>query len=294
MIIVNLKGGLGNQMFEYAAGRSLALKHNVELKLDLTFLLDRNPNLNITFRDYDLDIFPNISVQVASQDEIQKRKSYLNRTFGLKVFNQLNAKPTFFREKKFSFHEDFNELGKDIYLDGYWQSEKYFKSIETVIRKDFLFAPLSIEKCRVLAEELRSRNSVCINVRRGDFVEDEANNRHGFAGLEYIRKAVDLISNRVSNPYFYIFSDDIKWCEENLSLAFPTFIADHSYAGNKFGEYLHLMSLCQHFIIPNSSFAWWAAWLCTNQNKIVIAPQKWFNQGPQDTQDLLPESWIRL
>jgi hypothetical protein len=295
MIIVNLKGGLGNQMFEYAAGRRLAVKHNVELKLDTTFLLDRNPSFSHVFRDFDLDIFPNVNPMFASIKEIALLKSYINRTFRFRILNRLNAKPGLFKEIKFSYHEDFEKLGPDTYLDGYWQSDKYFKPIEAIIRKDFSFAPFTLQKNFELANKITVNNSVCINIRRGDFVNDKhSNKRHGFVGLEYVANAVKLVSTSVQNPSFYVFSDEIEWCKENIKLPFPTIFIDNTHAGDKFADYLQLMTLCKHFIIPNSSFAWWAAWLNTNPDKIVVAPKKWFNNGPTDTQDILPEGWIKL
>ncbi len=295
MIIVNLKGGLGNQMFEYAAGKCLATKHNTELKFDASFLLDRNPALNIVFRDYDLDIFPAIAVPFAATKEVIQRKSYIDYTFKFRILNQINSRPGCFRESTFSYNKKFETLGSEGYLDGYWQSEKYFKPIENIIRKDFAFSPLQLQKNYKLLQEILSSKAVCINIRRGDFVNDKnSSNRHGFVGLAYILNAVKQIQKTVENPMFYIFSDDIDWCKENVQLNLPTFFIDHSHAGKKFADYLQLMTACKHFIIPNSSFAWWAAWLNQNPDKIVIAPKQWFNNGPKDTQDLLPDSWIKL
>ena len=295
MVIVNLKGGLGNQMFEYAAGRSLAVKLHDELKLDTVSLLDRNPVQNKIFRDFDLDIFPNINAGIATKEEVQRLKSNSGLFSKLYFTRKLQSRTRYFKEKKFSYQREFEQLDGNVYLDGYWQSEKYFKNIEDIIRNDFTLLPFSIPKNLALSQELAEMHSVCINVRRGDFVNNpNSSKHHGFVGLEYILASVHRLSQTVHEPNFYVFSDDISWCKENIRLDFPMVFVDHSHAGHKFSEYLHLMSLCHHFVIPNSSFAWWAAWLCQRPGKIVITPKKWFNEGPQDTSDLIPSDWIRL
>jgi hypothetical protein len=115
---------------------------------------------------------------------------------------------------------------------------------------------------------------------------------HGVMGNDYIMRAVDIIESKIENPTYFIFSDDVEWCKENIHLKNMK-IVDHSYAGEKFNYYLQLMISCKHFIIPNSSFAWWSAWLNTNSDKIVIAPKNWFNVDI-DTSDLIPDNWIRI
>ena len=136
---------------------------------------------------------------------------------------------------------------------------------------------------------------VSINVRRGDFVQHSVSSSfHGFRGLEYIYDAVNLIKSKVDKPHFYVFSDDIEWCAENIKTDDPLTIVDHTHAGKKFADYLHLMKECKHFIIPNSSFAWWAAWLSENHAKIVIAPKKWLNDSAIDTSDVTPAGWYRI
>ena len=136
---------------------------------------------------------------------------------------------------------------------------------------------------------------VCLNVRRGDFVSNPLMNvEHGVLGLDYYYGAINEIIQKEKDIHIYIFSDDIEWCSNNLKFDVPTTFVDHTYAGEKFSSYLLLMQTCRHFIIPNSTFGWWAAWLSNHSNKTVIAPKRWFNDASRNTKDILPNSWIKL
>ena len=293
MIIVQLNGGLGNQMFQYAAGRALSLIQKTELKLDVSFLLDRSPRQKgFVYRDFDLNIF-NLPVNFASKEELSllNKKILANKTIDRIVKKAIGKKITYFKEPHFHFYRKFFSLGANLYLDGYWQSEKYFKDHSQVIRQDFTFKNKPQGKTLDLLNKIKSENAVCVNVRRGDFITTPL---HGILDTGYYKTAENLINEKVSSPYFYVFSDDIGWCREHLTFSGPTNYVSHDFAGEKFQEYLQLMIQCKHFIIPNSSFGWWAAWLNNNPEKIVIAPKRWFNKGPKDTQDLIPETWIQI
>jgi hypothetical protein len=292
MIIVKLMGGLGNQMFQYAAGRALSLKNNCELKLDLSFLQDKqNKPADFVFRDYDLDMF-NLKVDFATTDEVRKlTKRSSDKTLNSVLNKLLGKKNSYFKQPHFHFDQSFFNKQPPLYLDGYWQSEKFFMPFESVIRKDFeINNPIPHESIS-LSQEISGLNSVCVNVRRGDFVTNAV---HDTVGLDYYKKANEVIKSKISNPQYFVFSDDIEWCIENLQFLSPVKFVSHQHAGKKFATYLQLMSLCKYFIIPNSSFAWWAAWLNNDPQKIVIAPTKWFGTGPKDTQDIIPVSWLKL
>jgi hypothetical protein len=278
MIIVRLKGGMGNQMFQYAFGRVLSLKFNTPLKLDLSFLKNRNMGPNFVYRDYDLDLYN------------------INEDFDFTWDNiGVLAEP----ESDLTFNQQFIDIvsknfNKKIMIDGYFQSEKYFLGYNDQIKKDFEFRDKveesSDEKILEMYNKINSSNSVLINVRRTDFLNGDF---HGVIGMDYINNAVSFIESKVDKPNYFIFSDDIEWCKDNIKLDNMT-IVDHSYKGDRFGYYLQLMKACKNFIIPNSSFAWWAAWLNENENKIVIAPKKWFNNESVNTKDLIPSNWIRI
>ena len=297
MVVVKLMGGLGNQMFQYAFAKNLALKNNTSLKVDLSFLLDRTPRENFVFRDYDLDIF-NLQADFISEDELIKFKAKKSQPFIDRLFLRKKESETFFLDEK-NFHFDPTNLvnEKHIYVNGYWQTEKYFSEIEPLIRNDFKFKLPLNEIESELNRKIESTNSVCVNFRRTDFVHLKSSaDTHGLTEMNYYQNAFELMHTRIDNPHFYIFSDDIDWCRENVKMDFPHSFVDHSYKGFKFSAYLRLMKNCKHFIIPNSTFAWWAAWLSDNEHKIVIAPRQWFKDQflQSQTEDIFLENWIKL
>ena len=278
-VVVKLQGGLGNQMFQYAAGLALARRQGVRLKLDLGFLLDRTPQANFTYREYCLNLFnlpPDCEVleKSANADHLPR-----------------------FVEQQFHFDPRFLELNGDVYLDGYWQSPRYFESIQDELRSTFssLPTPLTVEQ-QALANLIDARESVCLNVRRGDYVTNPVTKAwHGVCQESYFQEAVAWVRRRVPDAHFFVFSDDIEWCRNvNLVGNSPVTFVSHDYAGDRFGIYLQLMARCRHFILPNSSFGWWAAFLRTSVDKVVIVPEPWFESPANDTSDLLPSSWIRL
>ncbi|WMW24308.1 alpha-1,2-fucosyltransferase [Methanolobus sediminis] len=290
MIIVKLMGGLGNQMFQYAAGRRLALEHNTILKLDLSFLLDRTPRENFTYRPYELDVF-NIQGEIASPSEINKFAPANNN-----IFNYIKQKlkiSKIITEPHFHFDKGILSSPDNSYLDGYWQSEKYFKEIRDIIHTDFTFKVKPTNINQKLANEIGFCESVSIHIRRGDYVSNpETKKLHGYCSLEYYEKAIKKICCYVENPHFFIFSDDPDWAEDNLIYDCPIKFVTHNDSEKGY-EDLRLMSLCKHNIIANSSFSWWGAWLNKNPEKIVLSPEKWFNDSSINTDDLVPDNWIR-
>lgn len=294
MIIIRLMGGMGNQMFQYALGRQLSIKHKVPLKVDLSFLLDRTPKANFTYRNYDLDVF-NTKVSLATKENIA---DFNPDNLPQSIFHRIERKLKGCRvvyEKYFHYDPDVLNSSRNSYLCGYWQSEKYFSGIREVIKKEFTLKNTDWQDITEQEDRILSTNSICVNFRRADFVNNpEANKFHGVCEMEYYTKAIELITKKVEHPMFFIFSDDIKWCKENVKIQFPHYFIEHKYAGTKFEKYLHLMTKCKHFIISNSTFAWWGVWLCDSMDKVVIAPQKWFNDQTIDTTDMVPSTWIRI
>ena len=291
MVTVKLKGGLGNQMFQYALGRTLAQRRRTSIALDVSSYREDK------LREYSLGIF-----KIA-----EKFGDFPRRALALALVQRLRLPgiswnlgrlrvpgfPYVLTEKTFSFDPTVLDAPADVYLDGCWQSEKYFKEIEHIIREEFALngTTANVQK---LAGRIQSTESVCVNVRRGDYVSLPASIAfHGFVGTEYYAESIKIIHARVTNPNVFVFSDEIGWCIDNLRFDCPTTFVGHDYAGEKFREYLYLMSLCKHFIIPNSSFAWWGAWL-SNSKGIVVAPKKWFKMTELDTSDLIPTGWVRL
>lgn len=287
MIIIRLAGGLGNQMFQYAMGLSLSKRLNQKFKLDTSFLLDRKPRENFVFRDYDLDIF-NLEI-----NNFEGLINYSPNKF-VKNINKFlpNKYKSIFSENSFEYQNYFEKISKNnIYLEGYWQSPRYFQSIKNDIINSFKIKVEHDEKVNELLNEIKSIESVCLNVRRGDFVN---NPFHGTMGVDYYTASIMKLKNMIGEKFkIFVFSDDIEWCIENLQFTSPVYFVKHEFKGFKFSSYFHLMTNCKHFIIPNSSFAWWAAYLSPDNNKIIITPQKWFNTDI-DTNDLIPDTWIRI
>jgi hypothetical protein len=142
-----------------------------------------------------------------------------------------------------------------------------------------------------LIEVIKKENSLCIHVRRGDYV---GNKYHEIVGKEYYNKGIDYISSKIKIDKIYVFSDDIKWCEENMHFDYPTMFVSDEYAGQKAEGHMALMRACKYFIIPNSSYAWWASWLSESKDKIVVVPKQWFTDEKINSDDLIPEGWIRI
>ena len=272
-VVVKLQGGLGNQMFQYAFAKKISIATGRNLILDKSFLLDKNPGPwnNYICRDYDLDIF-----NLSNCSEVD----YFDKKF-LCIPEEIDYSSTSISQIDLFIDKIIKSDEENIYLDGYWASPRYFKDLfnyreEFSVRSDLVsFSPLS--------DEILSSNSVMINIRRTDFLNG---NFHGVYGREYVLKCIKEIEKVEKNLRYYIFSDDITWCKENLSDIHDSFVVDHSNKGEKFSSYLYLMTLCKHFIIPNSTFAWWAAFLSGNKNKKVFYPKIWL-KGPNVETNLL-------
>jgi hypothetical protein len=285
MIIVQILGGLGNQMFQYAAGRCLAHLNNTQLKLDVTGFSDYK------LRNFDLNAL-HTDCQFASIDEIASLLPSHNLEKALQYLSP-KKKRTYYREKYFHFDDNMLRFGKNVYLKGYFQSEKYFLPIKRIIQNEFRIKDEAIVRVKDLFKAKGSANKVSVHIRRGDMKNDPVTaERHGVMPLSYYQKGIEIIRSKVSSPHFYFFSDDIDWAKENFSSADATFVSGE--ISKTHFEDLYLMSQCDHNIIANSSFSWWGAWLNKNIDKVVIAPNKWFNNGPTDLQDLLPLDWIKI
>lgn len=295
MIIVRLVGGLGNQMFQYALGRRLALINKTTLKLDKTEL-DLKP-LSGTPRNYNLHVF-NITENFATDEEIKKVKgvSTNNRAIGLlRKILSIKEKGAIISEKKdYIFDPTVLKSGDNVYLQGYWNNEKYFRDIRKIILKDFTIKEPINKTNEATLNQIERNQSVSLHIRRGDYVKSKKTNQHhGTCSLEYYQKAIDLMAEKTKNPHFFAFSDDIEWVKTNLKTNYPVKYVDNNDDGHNY-EDLRLMSACKHNIIANSSFSWWGAWLNQNPNKIVIAPKKWLNATDVDTSDVTPKEWIKI
>ena len=285
MIIVKLIGGLGNQLFQYSLGRKLSIKNNDIFKLDLSDFTKDNP------RFYSLGYF-NIVENFAKKEDVAKlKKKGLSR-----VFEKIKPyyKRSVIKYKGYDFDPNILELSGNFYLDGYWQSEKYFQDIKNIIRKEIILKEPLPSKYAGIINNIKNSNSVSIHIRRGDYI---TNNKfykvYNLLDEKYYQRAVKFIAEKISDPRFFIFSDDIEWAKRDLDIPHPRIFVSGENEMKDYEE-LILMSLCKHNITANSSFSWWGAWLNENTDKIVISPDKWFNDKIGNAKDLIPENWIRL
>jgi len=290
MIIVRLLGGLGNQLFQYAAGRALAVRKKTRLCLDISAY--QQENSDIIRRNYDLGLF-NIDALFATPEQI---RGFTHPSFIRQKVNSLLPyhKRGYYKELFFHYDPDFFTAAASTLLDGYWQSPKYFRDIADILVEEFrVTAPLSAATIDLMAR-IRSTNSVSVHIRRGDYVNNPQTFRfHGVCGVEYYTKALEMITNKTAGTELFVFSDDMEWARDNIGAGFRVTYVSHNDSGHAY-EDLCLMSHCKHNVIANSSFSWWGAWLNRNPGKVVIAPARWFNESNADTKDLLPEEWLTI
>lgn len=282
MIIVRLRGGLGNQLFQYALARKLAIERKTDFSFDITGYV------TYPFHKYSLHPFA-ILERFATEKEIQvvRKPTLLKKVL-----------PYYFRssveERHFHFDKNILKVPADVYLDGYWQSEKYFSGIEDLLLKEFQITIPPTDKNRQLAKDIQSVLAVSLHIRRGDYVSNPVSLAfHGVSSLEYYQQAIQRMNHLVEKPNYFVFSDDPVWVRANLSMPDGTVFVEHNGPEKNYEDF-RLMCLCQYHIIANSTFSWWAAWMNQKSDKIVVAPKKWFKQTDTDTKDLFPKSWIIL
>lgn len=297
MIIARLKGGLGNQMLQYATGRALSLKLGVNLKLDTTSLYSKIGG--DTPRLYGLDVF-NIKSEKANDEELIKFNKPIQKIIQ-KIFRKITGKnhlvydPTILNSKDGS------------YIQVLWPCEKYFKDYRLQILNDFtLKNPLSTQAQNIKEKISQSQNSTSIHIRRGDYASNQTYQAwHGLTPISYYENAINYIIKKTNKNKpaetpetvsFFIFSDDINWVKNNLKITNEQaheviYVSDGIITD---AEEITLMSLCQNNIITNSSFSWWGAWLNQNPNKTVITPKNWIANPKINTSDVISAEWVKM
>ncbi len=287
MIVVKFNGGLGNQLFQYAFGRALQLKYNDSLAIDVE---EFRRSYGHVPRHYSLEPF-NLPDDVKVLP-VKDSKSLLF----FKVFHKVNRTLNSNMARLFNIYwwrspvyKDFgikDTKGKKCYFYGYWQSERYFADYKDKIKQELKVKTPITEECLPYAEQIENSNSVCLHIRRGDFVKEG----QIICDVNFYDKGIQYIDQRVKDARYFIFTNDEKWVKDNIHLPKDsTFveIADPDY------EVLRLMYKCKHFVISNSSYSWWAQYLSDNPNKIVIAPSKWSLVWPNERSIYL-DSWITM
>jgi len=285
MITVILKKDFGNILFQYAVGRHLAIKNNTTLRLNLINYLRKKylyaKKIIRPLQDFGFNAI------------LYRPPLYKKILWRYGVYLPPTDK-RFYHEKGWGFDPTVLELKDGTYLDGFFQSEKYFKDIESTIRKDLSLKPSSItQEVLTYKQKIINSNSVGIHIRRGDYLRSK---KHNVCDLTYYIKAIKYMQEQILSPRFFVFSDDISWCLKNLRLDNGDFVNLKDSKINFINDFW-LLSLCKHTIIPNSTFSWWAAWLSENPDKIVVAPHRWFNNealNAQAIRDTIPDNWVRL
>jgi hypothetical protein len=295
MIVVKLMGGHSNQLFQYALGRSLSHRLGAKLYMDVDWF-DNAPQGD-TRRFYELAGY-NIQQNFISAKRLALvEKSDANlKTRVYKITKGL-IKPRLlhYREKSHAFDQAVLNLPDNVYLEGFWQNEKYFKDIRPILLKEIeLVTPLK-SKARGYLRQIKDTESLSLHVRRGDYITNpEAKRFHGLTPMEYYTAAVDLLQKRLPEEplRIFVFSNDLDWCKQNLKFKLPTTFVEGNQTG---AEDMRLMKHCKHNILANSSFSWWGAWLNQNTDKIVIAPKVWFlDKEAGGVTEIIPLEWIRL
>lgn len=284
MIIVKLKGGLGNQMFQYVFGRSLSLKFNIPVEFDLSSYINRTPGE--TKRNFELTPFGLDIIERKTERKFSRfHFSFLERLSGGRAPILINDN---YNIDDLQFSRSAN-----IILDGYFQNEKYFNDYDFLVRNEFLKNRSVYKDQKNIEKKISEENAVCIHVRRGDYVSNPvANKFHRVLPVSYYTEAIARMRQILPTPEFFFFSDDIEWCKDHFeneaNVNFIFFEPERSPVYD-----LWLMSYCSNFIIGNSSFSWWAAWISESTSKKIIAPKKWIEQ-PNSLSFALPEKWIQI
>ena len=287
VIVSRISGGLGNQMFQYAAGRRLADRLGTSLMLDLS-----------SFRNDPLRAFALDRYELRTDAMTDAMRARLPVRFGGSWWRRLlrvnGAAIRVLREKGLGYQPGIESAGDDTMLVGYWQSERYFSDLRPQLLREFaLTTPVSGRDAEVAAE-MAASISVAIHVRRGDYVSNTGTHQtYGTCDPDYYQKSADVLAREIGPIRLFVFSDDPDWCRASLRFEYPMVIVDHNDAARSC-EDLRLMSQAQHFIIANSSFSWWAAWLATTPGKIVCAPKRWFRSDERDETDIVPTVWRRV
>ena len=285
-IIVKVQAGLGNQLFQYALGRYLTLSRYARVKYDISWYESQ------TKRKYELNLFK-VKAQLATPNEIEQYEGHgrLHQIFQ-RVLGQKPGKHIM--EKQFTFDPTIIETHGPAYLEGFWQTEKYFSPIAGAIRRELTLREAPTGANVEMLQKIKATRSIALHVRRGDYVSDKATNAfHGTTTYQYYQTAIEEISAVEPTGTIFIFSDDPQWVRDNLQLKLPTILVDINPPERGYDD-LRLMAACKHHVIANSTFSWWGAWLGESKGQLVIAPKRWFNDSTQDASDLVPDRWMRI
>lgn len=289
-VIVRLVGGLGNQMFQYAAARAVSVRLGAPLRLDLSWF-GTDPD-----RQFALGFF-NIHADTLAKHEVRPAGAGLSARIARRVRRQLGlmqGSMHVFAEKSFRYDPDIEKVTTPKFLVGHFQSEKYFLSVRDKLAQEFTLRARPNQQTLDVLERIDSTDSICLHIRRGDYVSNpSANAYHGTCSLDYYRTGLAVASDGLDRPHCFVFSDDPEWAKCNFRTDLPTTLVD-IHGTTEAHEDLRLMAACKRYVIANSSLSWWGAWLGSRSGKLVVAPHCWFQTSANDTSDLIPPDWLRI
>lgn len=292
LVVASLSGGLGNQLFQYAAARAISLRNNCKLVLDLAWFSETQFGLGVTPRSYSLDPFE-LPVLVKRKLNLWSVSRFTSFLISFKNAASRFSK-NIYSEKSYNFDSRVLALRVPVRLKGYWQSHRYFEDFSECIKSEIgTIRKLSHESAQILDKIVKS-NSICLHIRRGDYVSNlNASTFHGVCSMDYYRRGLEIVSDGLDLPHAFVFTDDPDWAKEHLDIGVKFTVVDVNGPDDAYQD-LWLMSSCDRFVIANSSLSWWGAWLSRSPDKVVVAPKQWFASMEIDTSDLIPSDWIRV
>ena len=284
MICIRLKGGLGNQLFQFAFGQALAKRWQMPVQYDLSALLAPPAREDITAREYALDIFAHMeeAITLSAAD----LKGY-----------QIISEPEQFRYHAFAGYRDRLRT-TPLYFNGYWQHPRYLEEAGDALLSRLRLSPAVTDPDVLeLIREMQREPSVAVHFRRGDYVRVASiRQRHGLCGLDYFQRAREIVYQHLGDVRYYLFSEDEEWLHDEFAGASDSVIVPSALSGPKSAGHFALMRACRYFIISNSTFSWWTAWLSEADQQtrsLVIAPKQWMADGNTESSELFPSHWLR-
>lgn len=290
LVISKLMGGLGNQLFQYAHGKSAALLRGSDFMVDIE-------DVGNTHNGYELERVFNLKLVTPTKKNYQEVLGFYGPGWMRKYLSK--EKFRFFRPKNIVAECDANEgskeerILKNCYFVGYWQSYNYFKNFSNAIREDLTFKNQLFGVNLKTSYMMKDSNSISLHIRRGDYANNlKTLKHHGLCTVDYYKSAMNLMRLQRKDPIFFVFSDDLNWAQDKLSCDSSVIFVEGNVGVDSHYD-MQLMSLCGDHIIANSSFSWWGAWLNKNPYKFVIAPKKWYAKTDID-RNLLLDNWIAI
>jgi hypothetical protein len=283
-------------MFQHACARAVSLGLDMPLKYCTDILTQQQSHNGL-----ELERVFGLNLEQASESELKgmvgfiRRYPFVRRLLSKKTFSIFSGE-RYFTDYYMEFKDGLLDSGKNgAYLHGYWQSEKYFEGIASIIKSDFTFSSPLVGVNKLMADKISQDVSVSIHVRRGDYVNNpNAVKVLGACDLTYYKSALKYFLEKYPKANIFAFSDDPDWVAKEIQPDFPSMVIVDSNQGESSYIDMQLMSMCNHHIISNSSFSWWGAWLNTFPHKEVVAPKKWFSDQRYDSSHIHPLSWRQL